>query len=150
MYGLAASEAFPLVAEVEWANASRACGIEWQRGRPGECSDACRGTPQPERSLQSQKEQRWADLTAAVFACAVPMASRPAVAQVPVPSLAVGLVGSMGSVVRVPESARSAVRMAATLLREEWPRATFTTLQINHGFGTLPHVDAYSVGLSYT
>ena len=40
--------------------------------------------------------------------------------------------------------------MAAALLREEWPRATFTTLQISHGFGAQPNVGAYNVGLSYT
>ena len=100
--------------------------------------------------MQSQKEQRWAELTDAIFACAVPLASRPAVAQVPVPSLAVGLVGSTGRVVRVPESAKGVVRMAAALLQEEWPQAIFTTLQINRGFGAQPHVDAYNVGLSYT
>ena len=95
-------------------------------------------------------EQRRASLTAAVVACAVPLASRPAVAPVPVPSLAVGLVGSTGRVVRVAESAKIVVRMAADLLREAWPQAIFTTFQINRGFGVQPHVDANNVGLSYT
>ena len=32
VYGLAASEAYPLVAEVEWTNANREWEIVWQKG----------------------------------------------------------------------------------------------------------------------
>ena len=75
---------------------------------------------------------------------------RVGVASEPVRSVTVGLRGhGANAAVASPPGALEVLTLALATLRDRFPAASCTSMQVNAGFSAMPHIDAANIGDSY-